>query len=152
MAEPPRDIETRIADTRHRLQHDADAWVATAGPDGPWLVPLTQVWSGDRIWFATDRDSPTARNITADARVRVALGSTRDVVMVDGEGELHAIDATEDGSALSGVLADYQHRYSTDPRSWADVLIAVRPERIQAWREENELKGRTILRGGSWLA
>lgn len=152
MAEPPRDTATRIADTRRRLEHDADAWVATAGPDGPWLIPLTQVWSGGRIWFATTGDSPTTRNITAGTNVRVALGSTRDVVMVEGEAELHPIYATEDGSALAAVLADYEHRYSTDPSTWADVLIAVLPKRIQAWREENELKGRTIFRDGEWLA
>lgn len=152
MADAPRGLETRIADARHRMEHDSDAWVATAGPDGPWLIPLTQVWSDDRMWFATSRDSPTGRNLTSNANVRVALGPTRDVVIIDGEAELHPIDAVVDGTALADVLADYEHRYSTDPRTWADVLIAVRPQRIQAWREENELKGRTILRDGAWLA
>jgi len=27
----------------------------------------------------------------------------------------------------------------------------LRPEQIQAWREENELAGRTLMRGGAWL-
>ena len=151
MADPPRSVEARIADTRHRLQHDSDAWVATAGGDGPWLVPLTQVWSDDRMWFATTSDSPTVRNLTTSKAVRVALGSTRDVVIIDGHAELYPIDAMVDGTALADALAAYQQRYSTDPRTWADVLIAVPPQRIQAWREENELKGRTILRDGTWL-
>lgn len=151
MADPPRSAGARIADTRHRLEHDADAWLATASADGPWLVPLTQVWFDDQMWFATDGDGPTARNIAAERKVRVALGPTRDVVIIDGEAEIHSIDAVVEGTALAEVLAGYEERYSTDPRTWADVLVAVRPQRIQAWREENELKGRTIFRDGIWL-
>ena len=41
-----------------------------------------------------------------------------------------------------------------DPQAWGDeyVLVVLRPERIQAWREANEIAGRTILRDGAWLA
>jgi len=31
------------------------------------------------------------------------------------------------------------------------VRAECRTERIQAWREENELAGRTLVRGGAWL-
>jgi len=27
---------------------------------------------------------------------------------------------------------------------------AIRPERIKAWREKNELAGRILMRGGAW--
>jgi hypothetical protein len=27
----------------------------------------------------------------------------------------------------------------------------LRPDRIQAWRESNELAGRLLMRGGEWL-
>jgi len=31
-------------------------------------------------------------------------------------------------------------------------VIHVTPLRIQAWREENELAGRTIMRSGVWVS
>lgn len=40
MTAPPRPLEQRKKDTLHRLDHDVDAWVATADPVGtPYLVP-----------------------------------------------------------------------------------------------------------------
>ena len=40
-----------------------------------------------------------------------------------------------------------------DPRLSAAAFLYFRvvPARIQAWREENELAGRTIMRDGRWL-
>lgn len=151
MAEPPRDLDTRIADTRHRLEHDVDAWVATAGPDGPWMVPLTHVWIDDQLWFATDRAGRTVRNIESDATVRVALGPTRDVVVIDGEATAHPLESSAGDEVADRVMEAYEQRHGSDPREWADALIVVVPRRIQAWREENELQGRTIMRDGSWL-
>ena len=31
------------------------------------------------------------------------------------------------------------------------VYVRVEPRRIQAWREENELADREVMRGGRWL-
>jgi len=45
----------------------------------------------------------------------------------------------------------YQLKHSSDPRAWADSIVRVRPLRIQAWREENELAGRLLMRDGIWL-
>jgi hypothetical protein len=53
--------------------------------------------------------------------------------------------------------ADFADRYleqaGWDPRaeSGGYSYLVLRPERIQAWREANELVGRTLMRGGSWL-
>lgn len=40
-----------------------------------------------------------------------------------------------------------------DPRKQADdyLYFRVRPSRIQAWREANELTGRDLMRDGEWL-
>ncbi len=146
-AAPPRTTQQRVLDTRARLESDVDAWVATAGPTGPWLVPLSFDWDGRRLLFATDANSPTVRNVSALPRVRVALGVSRDVALVDGTAEAMPINQLSDEAA-----ARYQARAGSDPRTWATVLLAVTPERIQAWREENELAGRTIMRDGQWLA
>ena len=33
-----------------------------------------------------------------------------------------------------------------------DSFFRIVPDRIQAWREVNELTGRTLMRGGAWLS
>jgi hypothetical protein len=31
------------------------------------------------------------------------------------------------------------------------VFLLLRPERIQAWREANEIAGRAVMQAGAWL-
>ncbi|GAA2799617.1 pyridoxamine 5'-phosphate oxidase family protein [Nonomuraea dietziae] len=71
-----RTFEQRRLDTLHRLEHDVDAWVATAGPEGgePYMVPLSFLWDGDTLLFATAADSATARNLEASGKARLGLG------------------------------------------------------------------------------
>lgn len=86
-AQPARPAEQRKQDTLNRLEHDEDVWVATAPDDGsgvPYLVPLSFLWDGSTILLATPADSPTGRNLKATGRVRLGLGPTRDVVMIEG--------------------------------------------------------------------
>ena len=45
----PRSVDQRIVDTRQRLEHDVDAWVATTSPDRPWLIPLSFLWHEHRL-------------------------------------------------------------------------------------------------------
>ena len=68
------------------------------------------------------------------------------------------IDAVTDGivpiDERAGHLAvRYVEQADWDPRTAGDgyVLIAFRPIRIQAWREANEIAGRTLMRDGTWL-
>lgn len=143
----PRDRATRVADTRRRLDADTDAWLASGNAEGPWLVPLTFWWDGDVLRFATELSSATCQRLEAQQRVRVALGETRDVVMIDGEAEVARL-ATVPAAIRDGLAA----RLGSDVGSWADAVITIRPERVQAWREENELVGRVIMRDGRWLA
>ena len=149
MADEPRTTAQRKADVLAKLQADvADTWVATAGADGPHLVPLTMAWFTDRLVLATDRGTPTARNIAANGTARLALGHTRDVVMIDARWQdtVPVADAGPVGDA-------YAARSDWDPRSAGDdyVFLILRPDRIQAWREANEIPGRTVMRDGTWL-
>lgn len=51
------------------------------------------------------------------------------------------------------LAAAYAERTDWDPRGDAGYVFAVlRPERIQAWREANEIAGRTVMRGGARLS
>src|ERR671932_1006844 len=95
MAAPARTPDQRRQDTLHRLEHDIDAWVATADPASgtPYLVPLSFLWDGSTLLVATPSSSPTSRNLQATGKVRLGIGPTRDVVLI--KGTVHALAATE---------------------------------------------------------
>lgn len=146
---PPRSRAQRRQDVEHRLEHDVDVWVSTASVAGePYLIPLSFDWDGVAVVLATPAASRTARNLAASPAVRLALGHTRDVVLVDGRAELLAMDAR------SGEDADrFAARAGFDPRDSEHEYrwIRVVPRRIQAWREVEELSGRDVYRDGAWL-
>ncbi|GAA3082191.1 pyridoxamine 5'-phosphate oxidase family protein [Streptosporangium carneum] len=145
---PPRELEERLRDTRARLENDVDLWVATAGSSGVHLVPLSYLWDGTAFLISTPRASVTGRNLLADGRVRLSLGPTRDVVVVDGAAEpVNLADlAPETGDAFAA-------RTGFDPRELDEPYqyFLIRPRRVQAWREANELRGRDLMRDGRWL-
>lgn len=149
----PRTPEQRKTDTLAKLSAPAaDVWVATVGaePGGharSYLVPLSLAWIDERVVLATEVGSVTARNIISQRHARLGLGPTRDVVMIDAE--------LEQAYGLDEVPADLARQYAMqadwDPRESGGMLFLVlRPLRIQAWREVNELSGRTLMRGGTW--
>ena len=149
MPSDPRPRAQRRRDTEHRLTHDIDLWVASASADGaPYLVPLSFDWDGGALLVATPADSPTGRNLAATRAVRLGLGHTRDVTMVEGDVEVLEIDA------LPRERGDrFAERSGFDPRALATPYrwFRISPRRIQAWREVNELPDRELMRDGRWL-
>ena len=145
---PARDLATRTADTLALLETPAiDGWVATASADGtPHLVPLSLAWVDGRVVVAVETTSVTARNLTASGTARLAVGPTRDVVMLDAVLE-RTVDVTDEELGTAYVAqADW------DPRGSAGyAFLVLRPVRVQAWREANEIPGRTLMRDGAWL-
>jgi hypothetical protein len=124
--------------------------VASASADGaPYLVPLSFDWDGEALLVATPMDSSTGRNLAANRTVRLGLGHTRDVSVIDGEViEVLEIDA------LAQELGDrFAARTGFDPRAEAAPYrwFRICPRRIQAWREANELPDRELMRDGRWL-
>jgi len=94
MSAAPRSGAQRRRDTEHRLTHDIDVWVASASADGaPYLVPLSFDWDGEELLMATPADSPTGRNLAGTRAVRLGLGHTRDVSMIEGDVEVLEIGA-----------------------------------------------------------
>ncbi len=150
-AHPPaaRSTAQRKTDTLEKLRGGVDLWVASASEDGEaYLVPLSYHWDGSALTVATARASRTARNLIRAGRARVALGPTRDVVVIEGPLEAVAIGTDPE-------LEDAHARATGfDPRTLAAEYVYLRltPDRIQAWREENELAGRDLMRHGRWLA
>jgi hypothetical protein len=145
----PRDLETRKADTLEMLSRAAvDVWVATATAAGaPHLVPVSLAWVDGRVVIAVPRTSVTARNLVASGEARLAVGPTRDVTMIDAVLERTADVADDDALGTAYVAqADWDPRRDT-----GYVFLVLRPVRVQAWREANEIAGRTLMRAGEWL-
>jgi hypothetical protein len=149
MTAEPRNRAQRKADVLAKLAAPvADVWVATADGDEPYLVPLTAAWHEERIVLATDRGTPTARNLAAHGRARLALGHTRDVVLIDA-----VLESTVPVGDADGLGDAYAAQNDWDPRTAGDayVFLVLRPDRITAWREVNEIPGRALMRDGVWL-
>ncbi len=143
----PRSRDQRRADTLGWLTAPAaDAWVATAGS---YLVPLSVVWTGDRLVLAIAASSRTYRNIRADGTARLGLGHTRDVVMIDAvfDRGVPVAEAPDELADAYAAQSDWDPR--DDPGDYRYVTL--RPIRIQAWREADELTGRLLMRDGEWL-
>jgi hypothetical protein len=144
-----RDASTRKADSLAMLTApEIDVWVATASPAGEaHLVPLSLAWVAERAVVAVPERSVTARNVRAAGRARLAVGPTRDVVMIDAELEREvAVAEDEELGEAYAAQADWDPRQDT-----GYVFLVLRPVRLQAWREADELAGRTLMREGRWL-
>ena len=151
MTAKPRTGPERKADVIAKLEATgADAWVATASASGVvHLVPLSYSWDGRHIVLATEPRLLTARNIEASGHARLGFGPTRDVVIIDAE-----LDASMDVGEAPQELADaYARQSGWNPRreKVPFVFLLMRPTRVQAWREADELARRTLMRDGAWL-
>jgi hypothetical protein len=143
--EAPRGAEQRKTDSLGRLASDTDAWIASADAGGSgYLLPLSFLWDDAGIVVSTPRSSVTGRNLSRGARVRVGVGQLRDVTMIDGTAEPVHDERTKDAFAA---------KHGWDPRDEPGdyVFFRIVPDRLQAWREVNELPGRALMRDGKWL-
>ena len=150
MIPPGRTPQQRKADTVHRLENDVDGWVATADPGSgtPYLVPLSFLWDGTAILISTPSASPTARNLRATGKARLGIGPTRDLVLI--EGTVQAETAATEIPAETGDA--FAAKAGFDPRELSGyAYFRIRPQRLQAWREANELAGRDLIRDGDWV-
>ena len=113
------------------------------------MVPVSHTWNGNQIILATEPSSRTVANVTANPRVCLALGETRDVVMIEAVLR-EAVPKTEAPAALAqGYAAQAGWDPQTDGSDY--VYLVLGPERIQVWREAEDLAGRTVMRDGAWV-
>ena len=120
-----RDRETRKADTLKMLTTPAiDVWVATAASPGvPYLVPLSLAWVDGKVLIALEASSLTARNLASSAQARLAVGPTRDVVIIDA-----LLEKTVDVAADEALGAAYVAQADWDPRGLTGyVFLVLRP-------------------------
>ena len=144
--EPPRSAQQRKNDTLTRLASEADAWIATADATGSaYLLPLSFLWDGTGVVVSTPRASVTGRNLSRAGQVRVGLGELRDVTMIDGTAEPVQDDQTKDAFAAKH---DWDPRQDTGDYAFFRIV----PDRMQAWREVNELPEAAFADAGRRLA
>src|SRR4029079_17843182 len=107
------------------------------------------LWDGATLLFATPTANPTSGNLWATGKVRVAVGTTRDVILIDGTVQM-IVPTSEMPEDIGDTFAA---KTGFDPRQLATpyIYFRVRPVRIQSWREANELEGRDLMRDGRWL-
>jgi hypothetical protein len=145
---PARPRAQRKADVLAKLETDIDVWVASADAAGrAHLIPLSFGWDGETVTVATPRTSRTAVNLMRAGWARVALGPTRDVVIIDGPVEAIPLGTDPDLEEEHAQSSDF------DPRELAEEYIYLRitPHNIQAWRESDEIEHRQLMRRGDWL-
>jgi hypothetical protein len=143
-SEGPRTTQQRVADSLVRLEQDDDLWITTASDGQPWLVPLSFHWTGTVLLMATLRRSATYRNLAGGGSARIALGHTRDVVMLDGEVDLPK-DLPDEEADATGSASGYDPRHQEET-----AYLRFTPRRVQAWRDAAEIEERTIMRDGRW--
>ena len=98
--------------------------------------------------MVTPSDAPPAGALAATRAVRLGLGRTRDVSMIDGEVEVLEIDALpQQRGDRFAARTGFDPRAEATPYRW----FLISPRRIQAWREVNELPERELMHDGRWL-
>jgi hypothetical protein len=145
---PPRPQAQRKLDVLEKLRTDVDLWVASADEAGEaHLVPLSFYWDGSTVTISTPGSSRTARNLIRAGWARLALGPTRDVVIVEGPVEEIPIgfDPTAENAHATATGFDPRE----EPEDY--IYLRITPREILAWRESNELGDRRLMRDGSWL-
>jgi hypothetical protein len=150
MTPAARTAKERKEDSLILLEREVDAWVATAGQVSgtPYLVPLSFLWYGGTLLISTPANSPTSRNLQATGKVRLGIGPTRDLILI--EGTVQTLAASEISAELGDAFAA---KTGFDPRELENpyLYFRIQPQRLQAWREANELEDRELMRDGAWI-
>jgi hypothetical protein len=144
-----RSAAQRRLDALAKLNNDEDIWVASGDVGGAaHLVPLSLCWFDGAVVVAVETGSKTARNVAASGQARAALGPTRDVVMIDA-----TVSVIPRADATQALIDTYKERTGWDPGAGGGdwLYLVLRPQRVQAWRDEQEIEGRTVMRNGIWV-
>ena len=73
-----------------QLRASRNYWIVSVRPSGrPHSVPVWGVWCDDAFHFATDPLGVTAKNLVENPEAVVSLESGDDVVILEGQFELH---------------------------------------------------------------
>ena len=99
--------------------------------------------------MATVAGTRTARNLAEGAAVRLAYGTSNDVVMIDAR--VAGTEPVGDGSSAiaKGFAAACGWNPGEEAGEWS--FYRLQPQTIQAYRGYEETAGREVMLGGAWL-
>ena len=118
-----------------RLAADRVYWVATVGPSGrPRVRPVDGLYVDRRLWIGGSPKTRWVQDIAANPNVSVHLGSTDDVIIVEGRAEmLRGIDPETAERLASASAAKFG--YGMAAEDYQRGAIAVRPRKVIAWTD-----------------
>ena len=114
-----------------QLESARNYWIVTTRPSGrPHSVPVWGVWVDDAFHFATDPLGVTAKNLKQNPDSVVNLESGDDVVILEGQFELH--DSTP--SIQQAFNAKYDMPWGAEETI---PVFTLRLSKALAWTEAN---------------
>jgi F420H(2)-dependent biliverdin reductase len=133
---------TRWRALEARLGRELTIWVATVRADGrPHLTPVWFIWLDEILYIAIGKESQKFANLRANQAVALALPTTDQVIIL--EGEAHAADR----AAVDRLGEYFFNKYEWDFRydeSAAWQLVAISPRKILAWGDGYEDEGARV--------
>lgn len=120
---------------QQQLSQARNYWIASTQANGaPHIVPVWGVWLDDVLYFSTDAQTLTARNLAQNPAVAVHLESGDEVFIVKGT------VTTVRGEPMKAINKAYKVKYEGgDPNAEANnaegSMYAVRPRTVIAWTQ-----------------
>jgi hypothetical protein len=141
----PRSPVERREDVLHLLSTERQLWIASAAHGRAHLIPLAFAWDGATITMVTRRNSRTVQNLRESHHARVAIGSPRDVVIIEGP-----VSFQEPAEATAELRALFATLPLNPERVPGAIGVQLAPQRIMAWRGLAEMSDRAIMTDGHW--
>jgi nitroimidazol reductase NimA-like FMN-containing flavoprotein (pyridoxamine 5'-phosphate oxidase superfamily) len=119
-----------------RMAQAMHYWICTVDPNGrPHATPVDGLWLDDQLYFGGSPQTRRNRNLAANPAVCVHLESGTDVVMLQGEADLHTPDR-----AFAIRLAEAsakKYGYAPKPEDYeAGGVHVFHPRVVFAWTQQ----------------
>jgi nitroimidazol reductase NimA-like FMN-containing flavoprotein (pyridoxamine 5'-phosphate oxidase superfamily) len=116
-----------------RLTKAEHYWICTVNAESrPHATPIDAVWLNDRLYFGGSPGTRWRRNLSGNPAMSVHLENAMDVVMLEGEARIEAVD-----HVLAQQLADLSNKkygYGTQASEYEkNGVLTFRPRVAFAW-------------------
>lgn len=128
------------SEIEEELRAASNYWIATIGPGGePHVRPVDGVWVDGALCFGGSPKTRWVRNLRADPRISVNVGSESEAIILEGVAE--EISDTADPLARRSTDASFRkypqyYPGETAPAEPAVPFWCLRPARAFAWTLE----------------
>ena len=118
-----------------RMAQAMHYWVSTVSPDHhPHVTPVDGLWLNDRLYFGGSPQTKRNRNLIKNPAVSVHLDSSNDVIILQGDVQMHVPDH-ELAVQLSEASAA-KYGYGPRPEEYETSGVQVfRPVTVFAWKQ-----------------